>query len=910
MTWDDYAETVCRNTPSLKGVLQNIKDARIGTPIDKWTEDDLLDQLDDVDDKQRRAVVAALLAIKQGAASNRLQSISDCLRENWQSLTANDALFPSGEGEGEAPAIRKLRSGDDWAARWAFPPTPPDFESPESKNLLGAKIKKRPTTPDLPVDWDFIIRVCVYLSGSPHDLIEPLIEAATRQGSPIRSALPAQSETPVTSVLQLPALIGELEPKRQASITDALEASEPFLSSTVDLSGREPSEMWTRDCVSLPLCNSGGKDDSHLNQTRFHQIFGARYVQSRSDATQVRLLPRSENTTFEKEFVQALGINDVDPNADAFAFLMDIRNKLRRKKVHASAATIVHFESAEIVAPIVRPIGPDHESKTDEGKIDEVKMIPLNGRCASKDEVPAWASFSDKCEGNFAMWNSVEDGPPTEPDAPTQTRMRIWTQAIVAATLTDNPATLEAGHAKFSGAIQNRVAPRHFQKTAIPRALSGMSMIIASETGSGKTLIFVMAIFMNAFPQTAHACSTDDREGIRAVVAVPTLQLASQHRGLFQRVALALKGLKDDDQKATKHHPFWNDSRVILPQNEGNPRLGVAGTTGDREVYSKVNYHRSLIFVDTPMRIKKFGGPMPKLRVVAIDEIDAIYKLHDQFPALQAIIRGDGNPRVHSLQLICVSATISRSGFDDGVCRDPFIVSMKTLLAGRRHAAAFLSPNFLPKSIFHLIVDLTQVGDKAAMKLKWLQMLHERWGGAGNPGCLVFEPTHIKARDRAPQINDDSALRRCRALNRDLSVAEKATLFTDLISMKLEGCTGTDACGVGLDQPFQSTAFDENTGGNSGIFTPGNEAAYVHRSGRCGRQDNDLGIAVVFVSSPVRRLIALPQDFAMLADALLQEDEAGLNKLFRNLIEKQPDLRDRIGLSVVPACVCLHACVC
>jgi hypothetical protein len=96
MIWDEIAETVCRNTLSLMDILRNAKDARIGTPIDRWTDEDLSEQLDTVhDDNQRRAVVAALMAIKQGAAPNRLKSITDCLRKNWQSLTADDALFPS-----------------------------------------------------------------------------------------------------------------------------------------------------------------------------------------------------------------------------------------------------------------------------------------------------------------------------------------------------------------------------------------------------------------------------------------------------------------------------------------------------------------------------------------------------------------------------------------------------------------------------------------------------------------------------------------------------------------------------------------------------------------------------------------------------------------------------------------------
>jgi len=174
--------------------------------------------------------------------------------------------------------------------------------------------------------------------------------------------------------------------------------------------------------------------------------------------------------------------------------------------------------------PLVRALRRHKVITEDTGKIDEVRMIPLNGMCALKDEVSAWASFSEKCAGNCAMRNSVEDGRPTEPDAPTQIERRKWAQAIVAATLTDNPMQLPPDHTKFfKKEIQNRVAPRHFQKTAIYRALSGMSMVIASETGSGKTLIFAMAIFMNSFPQTDDERRADDREGIRTTAAVPSL---------------------------------------------------------------------------------------------------------------------------------------------------------------------------------------------------------------------------------------------------------------------------------------------------------------------------------------------------------------------------------------------------
>ncbi len=69
---------------------------------------------------------------------------------------------------------------------------------------------------------------------------------------------------------------------------------------------------------------------------------------------------------------------------------------------------------------------------------------------------------------------------------------------------------------------QSLTEPTEVQSAAIPVALTGVDLLVSAETGSGKTLAFLIPTFQRLLVQE------DNKRGTRALVLVPTRELASQ----------------------------------------------------------------------------------------------------------------------------------------------------------------------------------------------------------------------------------------------------------------------------------------------------------------------------------------------------------------------------------------------
>src|SRR6266508_315229 len=69
-------------------------------------------------------------------------------------------------------------------------------------------------------------------------------------------------------------------------------------------------------------------------------------------------------------------------------------------------------------------------------------------------------------------------------------------------------------------ARHNFVTPTPVQADSIPPALAGQDVLATAQTGTGKTLAFVLPILQNL--------SAEPGKGVRAVILVPTRELAMQ----------------------------------------------------------------------------------------------------------------------------------------------------------------------------------------------------------------------------------------------------------------------------------------------------------------------------------------------------------------------------------------------
>ena len=141
-------------------------------------------------------------------------------------------------------------------------------------------------------------------------------------------------------------------------------------------------------------------------------------------------------------------------------------------------------------------------------------------------------------------------------------------------------------------------------------------------------------------------------------------------------------------------------------------------------------------------------------------------------------------------------------------------------------------------------------------------------------------------------------------------------IMVGALGKSLTGLVTTKDFATGMDFPFSCVICSQH---HKSHF-PYQWDTYVHASGRCGRQPGQLGLAVIFISSPVRCLILWCQTVRRgLTLHSVQDDAQKWESTFQELVKKQPDLCDRIGallwlLTYIhtytsPAASCVNVCV-
>jgi superfamily II DNA/RNA helicase len=189
-------------------------------------------------------------------------------------------------------------------------------------------------------------------------------------------------------------------------------------------------------------------------------------------------------------------------------------------------------------------------------------------------------------------------------------------------------------------ARQQITEPTPIQVAALPVLLAGKDAYLNAETGTGKTLAYLLPIF----------CRLEVVElAPQVVIAAPTHELAIQIQrqccDLAQNASLSIRSL-----------------------------LLIGGTSLDRQLEKlKKKPH---IVVGTPGRVLELIG-MRKLRmnavkVVVIDEADRLL-VHESLPAIREIIRAAPRER----QLIFASATVQRESAEAIATLAPGVVMLQ-----------------------------------------------------------------------------------------------------------------------------------------------------------------------------------------------------------------------------------------
>jgi len=343
------------------------------------------------------------------------------------------------------------------------------------------------------------------------------------------------------------------------------------------------------------------------------------------------------------------------------------------------------------------------------------------------------------------------------------------------------------------------------------------------------------------------------------------------------------------------------------------------------------NFSQALIIVEMPNRVLQEGkqkGPafdnrnkspkdFSKVKVIALDEVDKL-NAPDTKDNVEEVVEKVKELATSPPQIICVSATVARGPqANNDTClrwiqEVIFCKSKAGLHPDLRPALRLQSANFMPKSVFHLIVDLRQVaggrpypdreerlvlsqrlerldewrkGPQGRAQILWERQFSSEQAkkGAFPVGALSFcasnDSARIQAQIQNAQRDDGNRLFGgswdC-IINKDKALTRFMTL-NKFRNYKLHACVvGSADMARGLDQHFNSVLISENFPKVDGSSSESECATYVQSSGRCGRTASARGVSVVFIRT--------------------DQDHKCWNDTFTLMAQRQPDLHDRVGV--------------
>lgn len=178
--------------------------------------------------------------------------------------------------------------------------------------------------------------------------------------------------------------------------------------------------------------------------------------------------------------------------------------------------------------------------------------------------------------------------------------------------------------------VQDFVRPSHIQAMAYCPVVEGKSCIIADQSGSGKTLAYLAPVIQRLRQEEIAGLSRSASKSPRAVILVPTAELASQ----------VLRNCRS----ISKH---------------GVPFRSMVATGGFRQRTQLQSLEQDLdVLIATPGRfmylIKEGFLQLTNLRCAVLDEVDILFSDEDFEQALQSLI----NTAPVTTQYLFVTATL------------------------------------------------------------------------------------------------------------------------------------------------------------------------------------------------------------------------------------------------------------
>ncbi|BFF97204.1 uncharacterized protein DMAD_05670 [Drosophila madeirensis] len=343
----------------------------------------------------------------------------------------------------------------------------------------------------------------------------------------------------------------------------------------------------------------------------------------------------------------------------------------------------------------------------------------------------------------------------------------------------------------LSGLTANNFkTPTKIQAAAIPMALTGMDLLVQSKSGTGKTLIYVVAALQAV-------CVNWNHPGI--LVILPTRELAIQVHDTFRYLGQRMRQLKV------------------------NSFIGGTDVTKDREKLR--NCH---VVIGTPGRLlqlheKGVFNPS-RVRLLVLDEADQLYMTESLQRTVNELIALLPRQR----QVIACSATFDQN-LDEKIAR---MMEKPILISNSERATVLLG-------IRQFVYELPeQINNMLEMRLK-LEALKKIFTQLNYEQAVLFSNSKMRADSYCNYLNAGGIP--CMLLSGDLAQSERSEVFESYRSFSVRTIVATDLIARGVDSHHANLVIN--------LDPPNDHVTYLHRTGRAGRFGSK-AIAITFISSP------------------------------------------------------------
>ncbi|XP_034736931.1 probable ATP-dependent RNA helicase DDX59 [Etheostoma cragini] len=350
------------------------------------------------------------------------------------------------------------------------------------------------------------------------------------------------------------------------------------------------------------------------------------------------------------------------------------------------------------------------------------------------------------------------------------------------------PATL-SGNLKKAG----YEAPTPVQMQMVPVGLSGRDVIASADTGSGKTVAFLLPVVVRAIEKPAHSASSPV-----ALILTPTRELAIQIERQAKELLIGL------------------------------PNMRTALLVGGMPLPQQLHRLKSSIkiIIATPGRLieilKQKAVQLDKVKVVVVDEVDTMLKMGFQQQVLEVL---EQVPEDH--QTLLASATIP-TGTEElagRLVRDPVRIAIgekNQPCANVRQILLWVEEPSKKKKLFEILND---------------SKLYQ-------PPVVAFVDCKLGADLLCEAVAKVTGLKTV-AIHSDKSQWERNRILRGLLDGDFELVISTGVLGRGLDLVNVRLVVN--------FDMPNTMDEYVHQMGRAGRLGHR-GTAITFLNNNNKRL--------------------------------------------------------